>query len=195
MVDVFCGGSRRGAQLALLADGDLVRRCRVGDEEAWAELVKRHSGLLRAIARSCGLGLAAADDVVQTTWARAYMSVQRLREPASIRAWLATTARREAIRVRRRELRPVPSEAGDTDWCALDERLLAEERSVAARRAVGRLGESDQQLVGLLFDGRSRSYSEVAAIVGRPVGSIGPTRGRLLRRLARELRANSPDAA
>jgi RNA polymerase sigma factor (sigma-70 family) len=181
--------------MSALTDGALVLRCRDGDEGAWTELVSRHSRLLRTIARSCGLGAAAADDVVQTTWARLCTSLDGLRTVDSVRAWLATTARREAIRIRRRERRPLPCVSAEADPHAVDDGVLARERALAVRRAVNRLSESEQRLVALLFDGAPTSYVEIAAMVGRPVGSIGPTRGRLLRRLGDALRTEYPDAA
>jgi RNA polymerase sigma factor (sigma-70 family) len=181
--------------MSALTDGDLVLRCRAGDENAWAELVNRHTRLLHAIARSCGLGAAAADDVVQTTWTRLCTSLDRLREVESVRAWLATTARRESIRTRRREGRCIPFAGSDVDPSAVDEGVLARERVLAVRRAVRRLSEPEQQLIELLFNEPPRSYAEIASTVRRPIGSIGPTRGRLLRRLGGALRTEHGDAA
>ncbi len=180
--------------MSTLTDGDLVLRCRAGDESAWAELVSRHTRLLHAIARSCGLGAAAADDVVQTTWTRLFTSLDALRAVESVRAWLAITARREAIRTRRRDDRPLPFGC-DVDPTAVDEGLLAQERVLAIRRAVRRLSESERRLIELLFDGSLRSYADVASLVSRPIGSIGPTRGRLLRRLGCALRTEYSEAA
>ena len=120
-----------------LTDGALVRRCQTGDQHAWAELVHRHNRQLRAIARSCGLGDAAVDDVVQTTWARLYTSVDRLRDVEAVRGWLATTARRESICVRRGERRSVPLADSEIDARALSTKACwpGSERGPCAARS------------------------------------------------------------
>jgi DNA-directed RNA polymerase specialized sigma24 family protein len=45
------------------------------------------------------------------------------------------------------------------------------------------LGEDCQQLLRLLSVEPALSYEEISEIVGRPVGSLGPTRARCLDRL------------
>src|SRR4051812_12531774 len=99
------------AALPAPTDGALVVRCREGDHAAWAELVGRHDGVLHAVARSCGLGAATADDVVQTAWVKLHGSIARVEKVESVRWWLATTVRRDAIRARHRERRWVPLDA------------------------------------------------------------------------------------
>ena len=83
---------------ASLSDAALVARCRTGDENAWAELVNRFSRYVFAIATQ-GFGLRAddAEDVFQEVFARTYQHLDRLRDDASIRPWIAQLTRRLSI--------------------------------------------------------------------------------------------------
>ena len=85
----------------------LVRAAAGGDQGAWDALVARYVGLVWATARSYRLEDADASDVVQTTWPRLVEHLDRLRDPAAVGSWLATTARNEALRVIRVRSREV----------------------------------------------------------------------------------------
>lgn len=80
---------------------DLVDRARAGDARAWEELVARFRRLVAVITRSFRLGTDDAADVTPTTWLRLFESIDRVREPDGLAAWITTTARRECLRVRR----------------------------------------------------------------------------------------------
>jgi DNA-directed RNA polymerase specialized sigma24 family protein len=80
--------------------GDLVRRAASGDPEAWSALVDRFADLIWSISRSVGLGTSDAADVSQTTWLRFCEHLGDLNDPSRAGAWLARTARREAILIR-----------------------------------------------------------------------------------------------
>lgn len=51
------------------------------------------------------------------------------------------------------------------------------------RAALGRLDTEDRRVLLLLTGDSTHSYRDVSVQVRRPVGSLGPTRQRLLRRL------------
>ena len=168
---------------------DLVARAQRGDEQAWAELVSRHAGLVWSVARAHRLGDADAADVAQATWMRLLEHVGDIREPAAVGGWVATTARRECLRVLRRAERVVctaePPELVDDD-SEPDARLLNSERDAALWAAFGRLSARDQALLRMLAASPAPSYEEIGAALGMPIGSIGPTRARALDRLRRE---------
>ncbi|MGH8910761.1 MAG: sigma-70 family RNA polymerase sigma factor, partial [Egibacteraceae bacterium] len=101
---------------------DLVRAAAEGDESAWDQLVERFNGLVWAVARGHRLSDADAADVAQATWLRLVEHIDRVRDPERLGDWLATTARRECLRLLRRAGRvqptrrlpdlPIPEEAG-----------------------------------------------------------------------------------
>ena len=95
---------------AVSAVAELAQDAAAGDEAAWRDLVGRFDPMLRGIVKGYRLDLADAEDVVQTTWIRAYRNLDRLNEPAAIGGWLAVTARREALRTLQRGVREFPTD-------------------------------------------------------------------------------------
>jgi RNA polymerase sigma factor (sigma-70 family) len=176
----------RGQEVAAM-----VRAAAAGDRAGWEGLVQQFSGMVWAVARAHRLGEANAGDVVQVTWLKLIEHLSDLKEPTRVGAWLATTARRECLRVLRGAKREVlvgeelpPLEA--TFGPAHDE-LWISERDAALWRTFSRLRPSDQALLRLLMADPQPPYEEIAAALDMPVGSIGPTRGRALDRLRQEL--------
>src|SRR5437763_8925659 len=79
---------------ANLTDAELVARCRAGDEQAWAELVERFSRYVYAIAtQGFRLSETDAEDVFQEVFARTFERLDRLRDDAAVRPWLAQLTR------------------------------------------------------------------------------------------------------
>ncbi len=182
---VEAGARSRTHRAARLSDGELVLRCRAGDQSAWSELVSRHTSRLWHIARREGLDASAAQDAVQNTWSSLYTSLNRLDNVDAVGGWLSTAVRREAIRLSKRQRRETPLLASEADWSStVDERLLTTERLSILRAAFARLQPSDQRLLAMLFADCEPSYVEIACELRRPIGSIGPTRARALARLA-----------
>jgi RNA polymerase sigma factor (sigma-70 family) len=178
--------------------GALVQRAAAGDEQAWNEIVDRYSGLLWSVARSCGLSRQRADDVVQTAWLRLLQHIGDLRDPDRVGAWLATTARREALRSIAACRREAPQgdesmwDRADTSQDPPDAGILRREQHERLAAAIAELPPRQQQLLRLLTADPSLSYRDVAAATGMPIGSIGPTRSRAMERL-RALLAEEDD--
>jgi RNA polymerase sigma factor (sigma-70 family) len=169
---------------------ELFRRAEAGDQAAWNALVDRYTKLLWSVARAHRLGDADAADVVQTTWLRLVEHFGRIADPERLAGWLATTARRECLHTLRRAGREVVALSEDALLDVVDERaapvdaqLLAEERDVALWSCFERLSVRCQVLLRILMATPPADYLTVAATLGMPVGSIGPTRGRCLDQL------------
>lgn len=175
----------------------LVTQVRAGDQHAWNELVDAYSGLVWGIARNHRLGTSDAADVSQTTWLRLVENIDRIEDARRVGAWLATTARRECLRVLRlagRQLLVQNEEEldrGDPNEVPVDRLLLLEEQAEVVRRAFERLPERCQRILGLLVVDEPPSYHELSAALGMPIGSIGPTRGRCLEKLRSLIEAES----
>ena len=173
----------------------IVRWAAAGDRGAWESLVSRYVSLVWAVALQHGLGDADAADVAQSTWLRLLEHIDEIRDPSRVGAWLATTARREALRViamRRRLVLECDDESFDGPDLLLpetDERLISEERGRDVREAMSVLPPTWQALVKLLMVDPPMSYQQIGDELGLPVGSIGPTRGRCLSRMRATLEA------
>lgn len=180
--------------------GQLLRRAGEGDREAWDELVDRYARLVWSVARSFGLDDATAADVSQTVWLRLVEHCGRIRDPQRLAGWLATTTRREALRVIRGRRRQQPSDLVDTIADRVtpqpDELLIEDETTRSAFVAFDALSERCRQLLRLLCAEPRLDYATVADLIGRPIGSLGPTRARCLdqlRRLMRQTDATTVD--
>jgi RNA polymerase sigma factor (sigma-70 family) len=167
-----------------------------GDRDAWDALVEQYSPLVWAVARGHRLSNADASDVYQATWLRLVEHIGDIREGARVGAWLATTARREALALLRRSRRDTPSadvellDAVAADAPApLDERLLRLEEHASLWKAFGQLSGRCQELLRVVFADPPPTYAEMSAALDIPVGSIGPTRARCLANLSLALSA------
>lgn len=167
--------------------GHLLRRAGEGDRQAWDALVERYARLVWAVARSFGLDDATAGDVTQTVWLRLVEHLDRIRDPERLPGWLATTTRREALRVLAGLRRQRPSElvetVADRTTPAPEEVLLDSELLRRVLDAFGHLPERCQQLLRLLCAEPRLDYATISELIGRPIGSIGPTRARCLTQL------------
>jgi len=177
-----------------LSDRDvarIVKSAAGGSQDDWDALVHEFGGLIRAITHAHRLRDAHAADVAQVTWLRLFEHLVEVRDPARIGAWLATTARRECLRVLRDGCRQRPLEGDafeDTSPEIPGEDLLNAERDEALWRAFECLRPSDQALLHMLLVADPRpSYEEISATLDVPIGSIGPTRARALERLRQQL--------
>jgi RNA polymerase sigma factor (sigma-70 family) len=141
------------------------------------------------IARSYRLSAHDVEDVSQTTWLLLATHLRSLEDPAAVGGWLATTARRESLRVVRRQGREVlvdpPVEIQPTGSLAEtgEEVVLRTERRTQVQSAFARLPDHCRQLLVLLMRDPPAPYEEISARLGVPRGSIGPTRARCLDRL------------
>jgi RNA polymerase sigma factor (sigma-70 family) len=174
---------------------ELVRAARTGDHRAWERLYDRFSPMLRGIARSYRLSPSDVDDVLQNSWLRLFDHIDRIREPTAVAGWLATTTRRECLRLLQLPLRESPTadpDAGGASESFDPEReLLAAERRVILDRALATLPDRHRKLMTMLVAQPDTDYEQLSAVLAMPVGSIGPIRGRSLARLRRhpELRS------
>ncbi|HXG40847.1 MAG TPA: sigma-70 family RNA polymerase sigma factor, partial [Candidatus Limnocylindrales bacterium] len=65
-----------------------MRRCKDGQEAAYAELVRRHRPRLYNLAYRLTNDRAAAEDVVQETFLSAFRAIERFEPRPSLAAWL-----------------------------------------------------------------------------------------------------------
>jgi RNA polymerase sigma factor (sigma-70 family) len=169
---------------------DLVTRARNDDQRAWNALVKQYAPLIWSICRRYRLAGADADDVGQSVWLHLVDHLGNLRDPAALPGWLATTTQRECLRVLRTAQRPHAAASvidaeniPDQHTRIAEQELLRAERHAALREALTHLPARCQQLIALLTEDPPVPYAQISAMLGIPVGSIGPTRSRCLAKL------------
>jgi RNA polymerase sigma factor (sigma-70 family) len=177
---------------------ELVTGAREGDQDSWSELVERHQPIIDAVTRRYRLGREDAADLSQTVWLQLTCHLDTIRDPRALPGWIKVTAEREAfrlIRVARRtiSLEPITgcyegqSSPAELRFSSLadevDVDLLRHEERVAIREGLATLNPNQRELLLMLVAEPAVSYAEISAELGVPIGSIGPTRARCLRKL------------
>jgi RNA polymerase sigma factor (sigma-70 family) len=180
------------------SDAELLALCKAGQPQGWRLLVQRYQRLVYAVARRAGLDEHAAADVFQTVFSRLLQALPSLQQPDRLRAWIVTTAKRDALLQLRRGQRTVsltPATEGDPhtagqddlpDEAPLPEQAIDDLQQMhLLRLAMEQLDARCHGLLTLLFaDEEDRlPYETIAIRLDMPTGSIGPTRARCLGKL------------
>ncbi len=160
----------------------LVRQAAAGDADAFGELYASvYTDLYRYALYSLG-SREEAEDAVQETALEAFRGLHGLKNPQAFRGWIFTILSARCNRhirglIRRR------------DECELEDAPLscpdfAHERDTALRlrEAIARLSPEDQELVLLAVVG-GYSGKEIAALLGRPEGTLRCRLHRALKKL------------
>lgn len=188
-------------------DGELYKLAVSGDRDAVQALVARHHGDLVLYIKAKTNAHAIAEDAVADAWFRFFRHLKEAAEdpsraldkPESVRFWLYRTAlnsMRDHFRSASRQSDlsdRATSEAQARGMTAYEPDELAdlenEERRSALRLAFTKLNETCRELLTLMSADPPLSYKEVAEVLDRPVGSLGPTRQRCLDDLRQHLGA------
>lgn len=181
----------------------LLTALAAGDEATWSQVTADHRPRLSAVGRAHRLPAHDIDDALQRTWLSLLLHARDIRDAACLGSWLATTMRRECLTLLRRCESPIGDWFSDDRCAEADEPEAAVEALDELRRArelwnlVDELPDRQRCLLSELFGADEPSYAEIASRIGLPIGAIGPTRQRALRRLRRlhELRERTPALA
>lgn len=170
-----------------MADEELIARFRAGEPDAIREVYREFSGPVTTVARSIVRQPDLVADVVQQTFVKAWQAADQFQSGRQLAPWLYSIARHTAIDALRHEARPTRGGhepetdvgvGGDTfeqTWIRFEVRraidtLPADEREVVRRAHL--LGET---------------HTQIADVLGVPVGTVKSRSGRAYRRLARAL--------
>jgi RNA polymerase sigma-70 factor, ECF subfamily len=108
------------------SEQDLLERLRAGDEDAFAELVRRYHRLMLRVARGYVRTDAVAEEVVQEAWLAVLRGIERFEGRSSFKTWLLRIVANRAMTQGVKEARSVPfASLGDED---ADEPSVSPER-------------------------------------------------------------------
>jgi RNA polymerase sigma factor (sigma-70 family) len=174
-----------------LSDQQLWDDVLSGSESAWAELVRRYQSLIYAIATRMRLSQADAADCFQQTWLLLYQNRRKLQDPSRLSSWLVTTAKREALRLKRRAGRDpgeVEHDSQVDENPLADQDLEALEKQTIVQNALNEIdGRCRQLLHAFFFAEEETGYEEIARDLKISLNSLGPIRRRCLNRLKKVL--------
>ena len=182
------------------SDSQLVSACRRGDQLAWERLIRRYQRLIYAIPLRAGLDEDHAAEIFQDVFTTLFEKLNDIEQPEKLHAWLVTTARRKTLHaiskaVVRQHWHVPADEPAQLATSIMDEAPLPDEQLVILeeqhriRTTLSSMDERCRTLLEMLFYApEPPSYADVAARLGIPEGSIGPTRARCLAKLLRLLK-------
>ena len=181
-----------------ISDTALVQRCLRGDESAWKLLVERYARLVHSVPTRYRLPPAVVDDIGQEVFVALAQNLHRIEDPESLPGWLMTTTRRlswRALKQYDREHLPADANLTDSVVAGVGSQIYPTAPSMSEivsgwmwqevlQQGLDHLGERCQKLLHLLFlDPQEGSYEDISTALDIPIGSIGPTRNRCLKRL------------
>src|SRR5262245_16762810 len=177
-----------------LSDSQLVARCRAGDPRAWSELVERFSRYVYAIAiQVFRLPEADAEDVFQEVFARAYQHLDKLRDDAAVKPWLAQLTRRLCIDRLRASARERPAADEELEAAEFDDTLALLDEALAVHEALAAAPEHCREILDRFF-ARDESYKTIGEALGLPSGTIASRISRCLARLRAQLEGRTDGA-
>lgn len=165
------------ALAAETSDEVLIQRIGTGDQRAFAEIVRRHGGRLKALALRFTGGAAEADDIVQETFWSVWRTAARWQPGGPpFAAYLTRIAMNRAIDAdRRRKLRRFfgLEEAGDPadPEPGADARLESSKELADVTRDIRSLPTRQRAAILLAAEG-SRTNVEIAEAMGLSIGAV-----------------------
>jgi RNA polymerase sigma-70 factor (ECF subfamily) len=161
----------------------LVQAARSGDRAAFDQLVERYVRAVLARMFAWTKDAAAAEDLAQESFLRAWQGLGRLKDPRAFGSWLLSIAgfvgqewrrRRQSDLKAREKLSapPAPRRESEVD--------------LPLARAISELAPEVQQLLALRHD-RGMTCEEIAKESGRPLGTVTKTLSRAYEQLRMRL--------
>ncbi len=179
---------------------ELVAGALAGHQTAWNALVKR---LHRVVWKSVNMMTydhEVRDDAFAATWLRLAERLDTIREPEKLPGWLTTTACNEVRQILRQRGRQHVSLTeswagsgggiGDLLDTLIDDDgehskgMVLDEQRRSTRAAFARLDETCREIIAVLvLADPPIPYDEASEQLGRPIGSLGPSRRRCLEKM------------
>src|ERR1044072_994798 len=184
----FAAALRPEAVASPTSDHALLEATRVGDEDAFAELVSRYKNQITSYIYRMTNDYDGAVDLAQETFVRVYRAADRYQTSYAFSTYIYRIATNLAIselrRRRRRRLVSLSSffseRESPSDTCELempdkgplqDVTVVEDERRAAVARAIATLPEKYRAPL-VLRDVEERSYDEIACILGMNEGTV-----------------------
>jgi RNA polymerase sigma-70 factor (ECF subfamily) len=163
-------------ELASSDESSAIERSRRGDANAFGSLVERYQEAAFRTAYLVTRDAAAAEDVAQEAFVRAYRELHRFHRGDPFRPWLLRIVHNLALNeVRSRKRRSAVAErvavvASSVEPPA-DAELTARDEAHTVLRAIGELDADDRQILHLRWF-LELPEAEIAVAIGRPAGTV-----------------------
>ncbi len=154
-------------------------------------MIRRYEALVYSVITRVGLSYHEAADCFQQTWVLLHSHRTKIKDSSRLPGWLATTARREAIKVLRRDRRHTDIEEAHSIESAdplPDQELEQLQLQSTMQNALARIDTRCAKLLqAMFFADEDTSYDDLAVQFGISSNALGPARRRCLDRLKKAL--------
>ena len=150
----------------------LALRCQSGETEAFEDLITVMERPLLYYAMSLTGSQDSALEVLQEVWLKVFRGIRKLKDPASLRAWLYSITHGAAVdRIRRNYAREQAEQTHMEDFAEAEEPSFANEGADDLHHALARLGVQHREALVLHFL-KDLSIAEIAGVVGCSEGTV-----------------------
>jgi RNA polymerase sigma-70 factor (ECF subfamily) len=150
-------------------DPDLAAEAARGSEAAFAELVRRHQGRVRGMARRLTGSASAGDDIAQMTFLTAWQKIGTY-AGGTFSAWICSICWREFLQVRRRT-RPEIEFDETAEIIPFERPSDQQDDRMDLSRALETLSEA-QRVCVVMCVAAGLSHREAAEATGWPLGTV-----------------------
>jgi len=151
------------------SDPDLAHAAARGSEAAFAELVRRHQGKVRGMARRLAGSEATGDDIAQVTFLTAWQKIGSY-AGGTFSAWICTICFREFLQWRRKQKMEIEFDE-TAEVIPFDRSADQTEQRMDLTRALESLSEA-QRVCVVLCVATGLSHTEAAEVTGWPLGTV-----------------------
>jgi len=163
----------------------LVEAAIDGDLEGFGKLCQRYYPAMVAIGYSVLVDHQLAEDAAQESFARALVSLRKLKKQTRFAPWLAAICRNVAKDMVAQKSQQIST--GDFSQAARNNN--ADENAPVIRRAIEQLPVSSRELIVLRYY-NNLSYEEISSVLGISKPAINGRLSRAKRKMAKYLRRN-----
>ena len=151
------------------SDPDLAHAAAQGNEAVFAELVRRHQGKVRGMARRLASSEATGDDIAQVTFLTAWQKISTY-AGGTFSAWICTICWREFLQWRRRQKMEIEFDE-TAEIIPFDRSADQNEMRMDLTRALETLSEA-QRVCVVLCVATGLTNQEAADATGWPLGTV-----------------------
>lgn len=183
-------------------DGALAALAREGDDDAIAELVRRHLPAVLTLAYRMTSDHALAEDAAQEAFVKAWRNLAKYDEEKPFRPWMLRIARNAALDLlRKRRALPFSMLSGDDDDGPAfedsikdaaplpDEVFERAELGAEVAAALGQLPERDRSVLVLRYED-GLSFEQIAEVMRSPMNTVKSWHRRALAKMRSVLAPN-----
>lgn len=190
--------SKKEAPGRILADNELVKKSRRGNQDAYREIVHRYQGRLFSYLYRLVGNKEEAEDLLQNVFVKVYRNIKRFDTKRKFSSWIYRIAHNEAVNfLKKRGKKKFVSwedisTAKDKIVTSSGERSpldvwLRNERKKEVQDALKKIPEKYQEVLALRYF-LGKSYEEISKALKKPVNTVGTLLNRAKKKLLQTIK-------